>query len=187
MRPQGTIKGADLKSLREAKGQLTAWIRGAQARLQAKVNGATFDDAERANFQSVSSYLADVAVELTGAEARNEAERGGQAVVDPEASSSASASISPSASTSLSPSSSLSPSASTSISPSSSISPSASVSPSSSISPSASASPTEAPPTNAWDVQLLDQHGLDRLQGLGIDRDDAATVEPWAAEAGVTC
>ena len=82
-------------------------------------------------------------------------------------------SASASASASVSPSS----SASASLSPSASPSRSQSLSASASTSPSASPSPTLAPPTDNWDVQLLDQHGLDVLQTLGLNRDRAVTEE----------
>jgi len=57
------------------------------------------------------------------------------------------------------------------------VSASASVSPSSSTSPSASASPTIAAPSDSYDVELLNQFGLDVLQTLGRNRDTAAAEE----------
>ena len=53
-----------------------------------------------------------------------------------------------------------------------------SLSPSVSLSPSASASPSQGATLTAnYDVRLLDEHGLDRLQGLGLDRDAVAAQE----------
>jgi len=49
------------------------------------------------------------------------------------------------------------------------------VSPSASVSTSASASPSVAAPTDNYDVAILDQNGLDVLQGLGANRDMAAS------------
>ena len=109
------------------------------------------------------------------------------ALTSPSASSSSSVSPSSSASPTLSPSMSASgslsasASASPSISPSSStsISPSSSVNPSHSLSPSASASPSEANPTDNFDVSVIDEFGIDILQGVGVDCDaNASTSQP---------
>jgi hypothetical protein len=108
------------------------------------------------------------------------------------ASASASASRSPSVSASASssasrsPSASISPTVSASASASPSLSPSASVSPSSSLSPSASASPSVATPETDLDIQVFDAHGIDVLQGVGMNSGRVATTRTPIVYSGTS-
>lgn len=83
LRPNGPIIGATRRSLRQAKADLTHWVKSLNVTIQS--DNRPMSDVERANVASVTRLSEQIDTELALAEARADAEIRGVPIPDPDA------------------------------------------------------------------------------------------------------